>query len=1147
MLLTAASQLGMSIDLQAVARHVQCDPVRLRAALTLLEQGFHPSYLLDYRADEIVGVDPFALATLRNAMRAQVRLDKRRGEVRERIEQSAPGRTDLQQQAAQARTLRELDHVARSARAAGAHSASARLAARVWHPAPGDPTDLPELATAVLPELDEPQRAAVLQELDEALAGLALDRNNLVRHGAHWLLGNAKIHIGTLQERSDVHDEHEESDEHDDAPLSAEAEAALDASLHLESDGSASPCSEPAEPAASVAETSELLATGAAGAPTAEPETAATGDESTGLVGGDATETASSTDEALAVGRSAFGEQAAPAERSAVVSSTSKSDSAKRLSPRQRRRRWLIGLLKPIEHKTLPLNRLSAFQVLMLGRAVRSNLVKVDWQYDAPQLHRHLVKHAPAGRHPHAARLAAAVERAAPRLATACEQEAWAEQADRAQGHLLEVLAHGIDMRLNRAPMPGLRILAIDANGNRTAPCAVVAPDGSVLHTEDLPCQLAGNIRQQLVVRLGELVHQFKIDAVVVSNGTARRACLVALRELLAQSTPGSLAWTLVDRNGADLFAADLAAEHPWRSLPRRFRAAAWLARQIQAPAEALVELDLTKTRLATYQRELNPIDLQDLLHDVFSAAAAAKGADVNSTPVSWLARLPGASPVLADRLDVLRRERLFETRGDLLERLGDEFVDSAAQCLGYLRVYGSSEPLDATTIHPADYRLADRLLQALEIPRPPAAPPGYRPPSYRRSPDPAPESTAAVGSSSPSAEGATDEAATATEPAADSPQAESGDWVDLASSTADATDVVATDLGAPVESDSSGTEAPVDSTSAAAQSAEPSASAEETLATHVATTEAAPSEKLEPYRVDPPPIEKVRKLIKEWQLGGGKVEQIIRALIDPFPHPTAGERRGALHTKVAALADLQPGDPVCGVVVGVADFGVFVELAPECSGLVHISRLLPGFILDPHELLQVGDVVQAWVVNVDSGRRRVALSLLSPEQERRMAESRQRRQDERHPPRDRNQESRGERPANQATGGPRRSEGGGRGPAPAREADGPGGAGVGSAAARRGDRRDARSGGPPRGKQGRGRAQDSEDATRTVVVRVAKSSKPLEPISEAKQRGDEPLRSFNDLMQFYKLKQSDEPAPAGGPAAAEPKADPNTNAADAE
>nr|MDJ0890180.1 S1 RNA-binding domain-containing protein [Gammaproteobacteria bacterium] len=57
--------------------------------------------------------------------------------------------------------------------------------------------------------------------------------------------------------------------------------------------------------------------------------------------------------------------------------------------------------------------------------------------------------------------------------------------------------------------------------------------------------------------------------------------------------------------------------------------------------------------------------------------------------------------------------------------------------------------------------------------------------------------------------------------------------------------------------------------------------------------------------------------------------------------------------------------------------FGAFVELEPGIEGLVHVSELGAGRrVSHPHEVVNVGDVVDATVLGVDPEKRRVALSL---------------------------------------------------------------------------------------------------------------------------------------------------------------------------
>ena len=60
-------------------------------------------------------------------------------------------------------------------------------------------------------------------------------------------------------------------------------------------------------------------------------------------------------------------------------------------------------------------------------------------------------------------------------------------------------------------------------------------------------------------------------------------------------------------------------------------------------------------------------------------------------------------------------------------------------------------------------------------------------------------------------------------------------------------------------------------------------------------------------------------------------------------------------------------------LVIGIANFGVFVELGPDCTGLVHISQLGPSFIEDAHQFVQVGDVIPVWVLHTDEKKKRTS------------------------------------------------------------------------------------------------------------------------------------------------------------------------------
>ena len=69
-------------------------------------------------------------------------------------------------------------------------------------------------------------------------------------------------------------------------------------------------------------------------------------------------------------------------------------------------------------------------------------------------------------------------------------------------------------------------------------------------------------------------------------------------------------------------------------------------------------------------------------------------------------------------------------------------------------------------------------------------------------------------------------------------------------------------------------------------------------------------------------------------------------------------------------------GDKVKGKVTKLATFGAFVELDGDIDGLVHISQLREERVEKVKDVLKVGDEIDARVIKVDKGERRIGLSI---------------------------------------------------------------------------------------------------------------------------------------------------------------------------
>lgn len=77
----------------------------------------------------------------------------------------------------------------------------------------------------------------------------------------------------------------------------------------------------------------------------------------------------------------------------------------------------------------------------------------------------------------------------------------------------------------------------------------------------------------------------------------------------------------------------------------------------------------------------------------------------------------------------------------------------------------------------------------------------------------------------------------------------------------------------------------------------------------------------------------------------------------------------------LSILDDLTPGDVCHGAITNLCPFGAFVDLG-GVEGLIHISELSWGRVSHPSDVVQSGQEVEVYVLNIDRDQGRIGLSL---------------------------------------------------------------------------------------------------------------------------------------------------------------------------
>lgn len=1118
-------------NLQEIARRVRRPEDQLRFPCELIQQGYEPNYLANYRPDELGGLDELTLSMVKRAVKQIDSIDEYKAKILASLEKDPHAPATAKEIVQNASSIAQIDTTMRHIRSrknaksiAEQYPAAVVVGQAILTLQGEAPADLSAWVaqTAGVPA---EQAEEVLAQTKNWLTHLLGEDLRLMVDLQQYVLSRGSVSVKILPEPpkgSQAEKELEANEDDAQSGVSADVSGLMPVQADSTTQADAiTATSNPNtdEPAEGVATLSDETA------PSSELETIATSEPSATTEIPPAELALTATDETVAPLIAEFNQ----GKKSSKPLKT-KSLSDKQLSPRQRRRRWIRSILESYAKLKKQVGNLTPYQILMITRGLRSQIIQLHFQYDRKPLVQKCREALCPGRHPmHGFLLQLAESALDTFLLPRVHQDVMAILEEFANEELTEAAVGHLQGIMLQRPISGHRIMIIDALGPKMAAVAIVDASGEVLFTGEIPCNSnRADIVAQSVVSLGTWVHEHKVTLISLSNGPARRYLTQPIAELLKQSNEGSLYWAMVDRAGADAYCSSRICLVELPNISRRHRAAVWLARRLQDPLRQILKVEPTRLRLGSYHREIPQNDLEVALRDAVSSAISKSGLDIFQTEPEVLQRAPGMTLQAAKAVAKACQEGRITNRESLMTVLKENLSETQArQAIGFLRVFGSEVTYDATTIHPDDYRLAQRLVEHASLAVPPSHPEGWVKPDYSKlaeanaAADKKLEDQQAAFGVMPEAESHEEAPVDSDGELGDSPIEENVS--EVASSEPAAPVAVDAAESAPIEtaeSNAGGTESDTVADAAVATTSEETAGNTEASlpATSSEGISHMPPIATEPLQRTPLSID-AERLARSWQVGREKLRRVAHALQFPFADERDFRYPVPLISKMPRLDSLKPGDMLQALVLSVTDFGVFAELGPECNGLIHISRLSNKFLEDPHQYVQAGDLMNVWVVNIDEKKKRVALSAIPPGS-----------QTAREPREERDGESRRSgRPSGR--GAPARSE-----PGTASSGNRPAGAGSRES----GDRNDRSGGGNrgsfggrndrsrndrnDRGRPGRGRNEHSGDDRRESrrPARV-EPPKPVVPITEAMQQGKEPLRSFSDLMQFMKKPKAEQ------------------------
>ena len=115
--------------------------------------------------------------------------------------------------------------------------------------------------------------------------------------------------------------------------------------------------------------------------------------------------------------------------------------------------------------------------------------------------------------------------------------------------------------------------------------------------------------------------------------------------------------------------------------------------------------------------------------------------------------------------------------------------------------------------------------------------------------------------------------------------------------------------------------------------------------------------------------------------VGMPTLQDILKELDKPGRDPRASIRIMEFDEQVHSIDDLSAGMELPGIITNITDFGAFVNIGIKENGLVHLSQLSERFVKTPSEVVKIHQHVRVRVLEVDTERRRIRLTMAGIEQ----------------------------------------------------------------------------------------------------------------------------------------------------------------------
>lgn len=353
------------------------------------------------------------------------------------------------------------------------------------------------------------------------------------------------------------------------------------------------------------------------------------------------------------------------------------------------------------------------YRVLAINRAEKENVISVKLDYDNDYVFNSLSNKIIKNKESFVVDYVNdAIKDALKRLIyPSIERDVRSELTEKSEDNAIEVFKDNLENLLMTRPVKGYRVLGFDPAFRTGCKLACLDEKGNVLHKDVIYPHEPKNEKEASRIKLLNLIKTYNINLIAIGNGTASRES----EEFVANTIKDlkDVYYTIVSEAGASVYSASKEAQREFPDYEVQERSAVSIGRRVIDPLSELVKIDPKSIGVGEYQHDVNSKKLTESLDNTVSKVVNEVGVNINTASNFILKYVSGLTTTVINKIQKFKEKKEFTSREEIKKLTTDKVYE---QCVGFLRINNSINPLDNTGIHPESYELTSKLLKLLNL-----------------------------------------------------------------------------------------------------------------------------------------------------------------------------------------------------------------------------------------------------------------------------------------------------------------------------------------------------------------------------------------------------------------------------------------------